>query len=442
MWLLLKNGRIIDPGRGIDQIGDLLIEDGCIRSLSAACELPSPLAGEVRGEGEICDCTGLVIAPGLIDMHAHLREPGFEHKETIKTGACAAVSGGFSTVLGMPNTKPAIDNGAMVEYVLNVGKGAAANVLISGAATKANEGTEMAEIGDMIEAGAVAISDDAFPIQSADLMRRVMEYCRMFDVPVLTHCEDKSMTAEGTVNEGIACTILGLRPWPRQAEEIMIWRNILLAELSGCRLHIQHVTTKGGVEAIRWAKSRGINVTCETCPQYFSLTDQALNSYDTKAKCNPPLRTPDDVDAIKAGLADGTIDVIATDHAPHSREDKEVEFQDAAFGMVGLETALGLVVTNLVETGVLSLSDALLKMTARPACILGLDRGNLAEGAPADITVIDPNAIWVVRSSEFKSLGKNTPFEGFYLKGSVVATIVGGELRHGFLNNVQVAGKA
>ena len=419
MWLLLKNGRIIDPSRSIDQTGDLLIVDGKIAGIGKTA--PS-------GEGETIDCKGCVIAPGLIDMHVHLREPGFEHKETIATGAKAAAAGGFATILGMPNTKPAVDNRAVVEYVLNEGKCADVNVLTSGAATKNNEGVEMAEIGDMIDAGAVAISDDAFPVQSADLLRRVMEYCRMFDVPVLTHCEDKTLTLDSVMNEGLNSTILGLRPWPRQAEDIMVLRNILLAELAGCRLHIQHVSTAGSVEAIRWAKDKGISVTCETCPQYFSLTDDALSTYDTNAKMNPPLRTSADIEAIRAGLVDGTIDAIATDHAPHSLEDKQVELAYAAFGIVGLETAVSLVITNLVKPGVLSLPDAIAEMTVAPARILGLEAGTLADGAVADVTVIDPEAKVTVRAAEFKSMGRNTPFEGFELTGKAVATVVAGKV--------------
>ena len=428
MWLLLKNGRIIDPSRGIDKTGDLLIEDGRISGIG--CPAPGEPDSEIR-PSSVIDCTGLVIAPGLIDMHVHLREPGFEHKETIATGAKAAAAGGFTTILGMPNTKPAIDNRAVVEYVLNVGKCADVNVLTSGAATKGNDGAEMAEIGDMIDAGAVAISDDAFPVQSADMMRRVMEYSRMFDVPVLTHCEDKSMTQDAVMNEGINATILGLKPWPRQAEELMVWRNILLAELTGCKLHIQHVSTAGSIAAIRCAKDRGIKVTCETGPQYFSLTDAALNTYDTNAKISPPLRTEDDVEAIKAALADGTIDAIATDHAPHSLEDKQVELAYAAFGMVGLETAVPLVITNLVKPGVVTLSEAIAKMTVAPMSILSLSKdgaGTLADGAVADVTVIDPEAKVTVRAAEFKSMGRNTPFEGFELTGKAVKTIVAGKV--------------
>lgn len=426
MWTLFKNGRIVDPSQGIDKVADLLINDGRVSEIGAIDSKKLD-----PKDGNIYDAAGFVIAPGLIDMHVHLREPGFEYKETINTGAQAAAAGGFTTILAMPNTKPAVDNRALVEFVINKGKSSVVNVLTTGAATKGNEGREMAEIGDMLEAGAVAISDDAFPVQSADLMRRVMEYSRMFDVPVLTHCEDKSMTEDGVMNEGITCTVLGLRPWPRQAEEIMIWRNILLAQQTGCRLHIQHVSTAGGVEAVKWAKDKGIKVTCETGPQYFSLTDQALNTYDPNAKMNPPLRTQADIDAIKVALADGTIDAIATDHAPHALNEKEVEMQYAAFGIVGLETSLPLVLTNLVKSGVLTLGDAITRMTTGPAGVLGIEAGTLKQDAPADITVIDLDASVTVKSAEFKSKGKNTPFEGFELTGKAVATIVGGKVVYG-----------
>ncbi len=425
MWVLLRNGRIVDPSQGLDRTADLLIENGRVSRIGQVDE------PNLDSEGIAYDCSGQVITPGLIDMHVHLREPGFEHKETIQTGARSAAAGGFTTIVGMPNTRPAVDNRAIVEYVLNKGRGCGVHVLTAGAATKGNEGAEISEIGDMVEAGAVAVSDDAFPVQSADVMRRVMEYTRMFDVAFLAHCEDKSMTVDSIMNEGITSTMLGLRPWPRQAEEIMVWRNILLADLSGCRLHIQHVSTAGSVHAVKWAKARGIRVTCETGPQYFSLTDQALTSYDTNAKINPPLRTQADVEAIKQGLADGTIDVIATDHAPHAQEDKEVELQNAAFGMVGLETSLALVITNLVKTGVMTLGEVIAKMTSEPARVLGLQCGTLAEGAVADVTVMDPEASFTVRSSEFKSKGRNTAFEGFQLTGRAVATVVNGEVVHG-----------
>ncbi len=426
MRLLLKNGRIIDPAQGIDRVADLLIEDGKVSRI-----------GKVDGKkSDNCaayDVSGLVVTPGLIDMHVHMREPGQEHKETIETAALAAAAGGFTTILGMPNTSPAIDNRATVEYVLNKGRQAAVHVLTCGAATKGNEGAEMAEIGDMISAGAVAISDDAFPVQSADLMRMVMQYSKMFDVPVIAHCEDKTMTRDAVMNEGITCTILGLRPWPRQAEEIMIARNITLCELTGCRLHIQHVTTAGGVDLVRQAKAKGLPVTAETCPQYFSLTDEALNDYDSNAKCCPPLRAQADLDAIKAGLADGTIDVIATDHAPHALEEKEVELPYAPFGMIGLETALPLVITNLVKTNVLSLADAIAKLTAAPAKVLGLKSGTLAVGSVADVTIIDPDAAIKVDASKMKSFARNTPFDGAKLTGKVVGTIVAGEIKCGEL---------
>ncbi|MEN6357375.1 MAG: dihydroorotase [Armatimonadota bacterium] len=423
MWFLIKNGRVIDPSQNLDKTADLLVENGRVSKIGKVSAEKLD-----KNEGSVYDASGLVVTPGLIDMHVHLREPGFEYKETIETGAQAAAAGGFTTIVGMPNTKPAVDNRAVVEYVLNKGKSAAVNVLTTGAATKANDGKEMAELGEMIAAGAVAISDDAFPVQSADLMRRVMEYAAMLGVPFLAHCEDKTMTGDGIMNEGLTSTILGLRPWPRQAEEIMIWRNIMIADLAKCRLHIQHVTTAGGVEAIRWAKSRGIAITCETCPHYFSLTDEALNEYDTNAKVCPPLRTQSDVDALKEALADGTIDIIATDHAPHAQNEKEVELQDAAFGAVGLETALPLVLTNLVKTGVLSLSDAIAKMTIAPANALGIDSGTLKEGAIADITIIDPETKVTVKASEFKSKSRNTPFDGMKLTGKAVVTIVGGKV--------------
>ncbi|MCE5315029.1 MAG: dihydroorotase [Armatimonadota bacterium] len=423
MWLLLKGGRVIDPSQSIDQIADLLIENGLVSKIGKVSE-----KGLDSAQGSVLDVAGKVVTPGLIDMHVHLREPGFEYKETIETGARSAAAGGFTTIVGMPNTKPAIDNRAVVEFVLNKGKRAAVNVLTTGAATKGNDGKEMAELGEMVEAGAVAISDDAFPVQSADLMRRVMEYAAMLDVPFLAHCEDKSMTYDGLMDEGIMSTILGLRPWPRQAEEIMIWRNILLADLTKCRLHVQHVTTKGGVEAIRWAKSRGIRVKCETCPQYFSLAGEVLKSYDTNAKVCPPLRTKSDVEALKQALSDGTIDVISTDHAPHALHEKEVEFQDAAFGVVGLETSVPLVITNLVKPGVLTLADAIARMTIAPAQALGIDAGTLKKGSVADITVLDTDAKVIVKASEFKSKGRNTPFEGMELTGRAVKTIVGGEI--------------
>ncbi|MDI6829438.1 MAG: dihydroorotase, partial [Armatimonadota bacterium] len=373
--------------------------------------------------------TGMVILPGLIDMHVHLREPGFEYKEDITTGSRAAVAGGFTSIACMPNTNPVVDNRSVVEFILcRANEVGLAKVFPIGALTKEMKGEEMAEIGDMLEGGAVAFSDDAFPLQNSGLMRRVMDYCAMLDVPVITHCEDLSLSDEGLMNEGITSTILGLKGIPREAEEIMVARNIMLARLTGCRLHIAHVSTKGSVELIRHAKEDGANITCETCPQYFSLTDEALRNYDTNAKINPPLRTSDDVAAIKEGLADGTIDVIATDHAPHAIEEKETEFAIAANGMVGLETAVGLVITELVKPGILSLANAFMKMTAAPAKILGLGLGKLEVGSPANITVIDPQLEWIVDPSKFYSRSKNTPLKGRKLTGAPVLTIINGKI--------------
>lgn len=425
MWALLKGGRVIDPASGLDAVADVLIQDGLIADVGR-------LDGVSRSEYQVFDVSGTVVCPGLIDMHVHLREPGFEHKETIETGSRAAAAGGFATVVCMPNTNPVIDNRALVEFVTRSSRDTGlAQVLVAGAITKGLNGELMAEMGEMAEAGAVAFTDDAFPVQNARLMRLCMEYARMLDIPVLTHCEDKALSADGLVNEGIVATIAGLRGMPAAAEGVMVARNIALAELTGCRLHVQHVSTAGSVEIIRQAKQSGIRLTCETCPQYFSLTDEAVATYDTATKTNPPLRTARDVEAIKAGLADGTIDVIATDHAPHAAEDKEVEYEVAAFGMVGLETALGLVITELVKPGILSLPEAIAKMTVAPASALGLRVGTLAKGAKADIAILDPDAEWTVRAAEFKSKGRNTPFEGWKLTGRAAATVVGGSVVFG-----------
>lgn len=428
MLQLLKGGRVIDPAQGIDKVADVLIRDGVIEKIGDV-----ELSSLNRSPVEQYDVSGKVVAPGLIDIHVHLREPGAEHKETIETGARAAAAGGFTTILAMPNTQPAPDNRAVVEYVIRRGQETGINVLACGALTKGMNGQEMAEIGDIAEAGASAVSDDGFPIQNPLIMRRVMEYAGMLGLPVLTHCEDKTLAADGVMNEGIASTILGLRGIPGAAEVSMVHRNILIAELAGAHVHIQHASCAGTVEAVRAAKARGIKVTCETCPQYFTLTDEALGDYSTNCKMNPPLRTNADIEAIKAGLADGTIDTIATDHAPHSLEDKEVEMTVASFGIVGLETALPLTITKLVDSGVLTLPQAIEKLTAGPAKALGLDRGTLKEGALADIVVFDPEAEITVDATKFKSMGRNTPFNGMKLKGKVIATIAGGKVASGEL---------
>lgn len=418
--MLLRGGRIVDPAQGMDQVADLLIEDGRIARI-----------GQIKTADQIIDVSGKFVLPGLIDMHVHLREPGFEYKEDIESGARAAVAGGFTAVACMPNTNPAADNRSVIESILGrADEVGLARVYPMGALTKGNKGEEMAEMGDMQQGGAVAFSDDAFPIQQSIVMRRVMDYCAMLDVPVVTHCEDTSLSGEGFMNEGLTSTILGLRGIPAEAEEVMVARNIVLARLTGCRLHIQHVSTKGSVELIREAKDQGVKVTCETCPQYFSLTEETVIGYDTNTKINPPLRTADDVAAIKAGLADDTIDVIATDHAPHAVEEKETEYAAALNGMVGLETAVGLTVTELVKTGTLTLAEVVQKMSLGPARVLGVEGGSLAVGAPADVTVLDLDAEWIVEPAKFRSRSKNTPLGGRMLTGLPVMTVVGGKIAH------------
>ncbi len=416
--LLLKGGRIVDPSQRLDQVADLLIEDGKIAQI-----------GEFTAADQVIDVSGKVVLPGLIDMHVHLREPGFEYKEDIESGSRAAAAGGFTAVACMPNTNPVTDNRSVIESIVKrADEVGLVRVYPMGALTKGNKGEEMAEMGDMQEGGAVAFSDDAFPIQQSIIMRRVMDYCAMLDVPVVTHCEDTSLSGEGFMNEGLTSTVLGLRGIPAEAEEVMVARNIMLARLTGCRLHIQHVSTSVSVDLIREAKEAGIKVTCETCPQYFALTEDAVVGYDTNTKINPPLRTAEDVAAIKAGLADGTIDVIATDHAPHAIEEKETEYAVALNGMVGLETSVGLTLTELVKAGTLTLAEAVEKMSAAPARILGVTGGSLAIGAPADVTVLDLDAEWIVDPAKFESRSKNTPLGGRKLTGLPVMTVVGGKI--------------
>ncbi len=419
MRLLLKGGRILDTSQGLDKVADLLIEDGVVAEIGSIT---------AKADDQVEDVTGKVVVPGLIDMHVHLREPGFEHKEDVRSGTRAAIAGGFTSIAAMPNTKPVTDNRSVVEFIrMRAAEAGLARVHPIGALTKELKGDEIAEIGDMIAGGAVAFSDDAFPIENAGLMRRAMDYCAMFDKPVIVHCEDKALADDGFMNEGLLATILGLKGIPREAEEIAVYRNVMIANLTGCRLHVAHVSTRGSVEIIRQAKEDGVTVTCETCPQYFTLTEDAVKGYDTNAKINPPLRSADDVAAIKEGLADGTIDVIATDHAPHAIEEKETEFAYAFCGMVGLETALGLALTELVHAGVISLASAIEKMTAAPARILGLENG-IKIGNAADITVIDPDAKWTVDPAKFYSKSKNTPLGGRELIGAASLTIVGGRV--------------
>lgn len=433
MRLLISGGRIIDPASSFDGVGDVLVEDGVI----AFCgeRLPEEMKS---GEERLYDASGLVVTPGLIDMHVHLREPGQEYKETLETGGMAAAAGGFTSVVPMPNTVPAVDNRATVEYVVRRAKETSpVRVWPTVAATKGNANEEMSEIADCKAAGAIAVTDDAFPLQSAEMTRRVMEYCRTFDLPLLTHCEDKSMTKGAVMNEGLSATVLGLKGMPKAAEDLQVSRNIELAQMTGCRLHILHISSRRSIQMVREAKARGVRVSCETCPQYFSLDDAICLGYNTLAKCSPPIRTRDDIEAVKEGVADATIDAIATDHAPHAAHEKECEFQTAAFGMIGLETALGLTVSKLVDTGVISLSEAVRKMSTAPAEILGLPLGRLSVQSPADITVFDPSEEWTVDPELFQSKSRNTPFAGWRLRGRAVTTIVAGRVVYGEVRSAE-----
>jgi dihydroorotase len=420
MNILIKNGQMIDPANKVDEKLDILLSDGKTARLGKPGSIPADGA-------QVVDASGKILVPGLVDMHVHLREPGFEYKETIKTGAAAAKAGGFTSVCCMPNTNPVNDNRSVTEFILSEATDAPARVFPIGAITKGSKGEELAEMAELHSAGCMAVSDDGKPVMNAAIMRRAMEYSKIFDIPIISHSEDCALSNTGVMNEGFVSTELGLRGIPAAAEEVMIARDIALAELTGCRLHIAHVSTAGSVRMLREAKARGVKVTAETCPHYFTLTEEAVRGYNTMAKMNPPLRTADDVAAIKQGLKDGTIDVIATDHAPHGMDEKSVEFDYAPFGIVGLETAIGLVF-KLVHEGLLSMSEAVRKMSLNPVSILRINKGTLSAGADADITIIDPNAEWTVDSSQFKSKSKNTPFDGWKLKGKAVQTIVGGRL--------------
>jgi dihydroorotase len=420
MNLLIKNGHIIDPANRVDEKLDILVSDGKIAKLGK----PGSISAD---SAQVIDAAGKLVVPGLIDMHVHLREPGFEYKETIATGTAAAQAGGFTSVCCMPNTNPVNDNRSVTEFILSQAKEAPARVFPIGAITKGSKGEELAEMGELFAAGCCAISDDGKPVVNAAIMRRALEYSKIFDMLVIAHCEDSTLAAKGVMNEGAVSTELGLRGIPRAAEDVMTGRDIALAEHTGARLHIAHVSTAGSVRMVRDAKARGVKVTAETCPHYFSLTDEAVRGYNTMAKMNPPLRTADDVAAIKQGLQDGTIDVIATDHAPHAADEKSGEFDYAPFGIVGLETALGLTL-KLVDEGVLSLTAAVRKLSTNPAAILKIGKGTLAVGADADITIIDPIAEWIVDASQFKSKSRNTPFDGWKLKGKAVQTFAGGRL--------------
>jgi dihydroorotase len=425
MRLLIKNGYIIDPAQGVNTGRSLLIEEGrIVGSSSHGDPIPS--------DTEVFDATGLIVAPGFIDMHVHLREPGQEYKETIASGTAAAVAGGFTTVCAMPNTSPVNDNAAVTRFVIEQAQRAGfADVLPIGSITKNSEGTELAEMGEMKDAGIVAVSDDGRPVPNAGIMRRAMEYARGFDLPLIDHCEDKSLARGGTMHEGHWSIVLGMGGLPAAAEEVDAIRDCALAELTGARMHLAHVSTRGALQAVRRAKNNGLALTCEVAPHHWTLTDEAVQDYDTNTKMSPPLRSRDHLDAILEGIRDGTVDAIASDHAPHHADEKELEFDQAPFGIVGLETSIGLALDRLVNEGIISLERLVELCSTNPARILKLqDRGTLVTGARADVTIVDPVMAWTFDASRSKSKSRNTPFNGYRFRGGVVATLVAGRLLH------------
>jgi len=425
MRILLKNGRVVDPSRGVDETLDVLIEDGKISKLEA--DIPKTKSG---GETTY-DLAGLIVAPGFIDMHVHLREPGREDKETIESGGRAAAAGGFTSVACMANTTPVNDNQSVTDFILTQARAKSpVRVYPVGAVSKGLLGEQLSEIGELVRRGAVAISDDGAPVASGFLMRKALEYSRMFGVPVISHAEDPSLADGGVMNEGYFSTLLGLKGLHAAAEEVMVYRDIRLAEVTGGRLHIAHLSTAGSVELVRTAKARGVKVTAEATPHHFTLTEEALVGYDTNMKMKPPLRRAEDRDAILQGLKDGAIDAVASDHAPHCQEEKEVEYDTAPFGVVGLETSVSLGLDRLVATSLLSLSRFVELYSAAPARILGLKSGTLAPGCDADVTVFSAKKEIVVDPSHFRSRSRNTPFGGMKLRGAPLMTIVGGEIVH------------
>ncbi len=426
MRILIKNARVIDPASGLDQKMDLLVERGKIAEIRPG--IPEGERKQGQGSEEVIDGKGKVLVPGLIDMHCHLREPGHEYKETIASGSQAGAAGGYTSLVCMANTLPVNDNQAVTEYILRKAReGACTHVFPVGAVSKDLKGESLAEMGELKEAGAVAFSDDGNPLMNPGFMRRALEYASDLGVPIISHCEDLQLVGQGVMNEGTVSTILGLRGIPPAAEEVMVLRDIALAELTGAALHIAHMSAAGSVRALRDAKARGINVTAETAPHYFTLTDEAVRQYDPNTKMNPPLRTAEDVEAIIAGLRDGTIDAIATDHAPHSAVEKDLEFDYAANGIIGLETALPLSL-KLVHDGHLSLMQVIEKFTIQPAKILGLNRGRLEVGACADLTLIDLQREETIEVRAFRSKSRNSPFQGWALRGFAALTMVAGRI--------------
>lgn len=419
MRYLIKGGIIVDPVKETMLQQDLMVNNGLIVDIGTEI---------LDQNARIIDATGHYVCPGLLDMHVHLREPGYEYKEDIASGTRAAAMGGFTAVACMPNTNPVADNAAVINYILQRAEGMPAQVYPIGALTKGSAGKELTEMEDLRTAGAVALSDDGQPVMDSGMMYRVMQYAAMLGLPVISHCEDLSLAGGGLMHEGIVSAMLGLKGIPAAAEEIMVARDILLAEATGCKLHLAHISTEGSVRLVRQAKERGVNITAEVGPHHFTLTEEAVQGFNTNAKVNPPLRRKEDVQAIKEGLREGIIDVIATDHAPHAFHEKDAEFQYAPNGLIGLETAVGLVFTELVHTGILTVPGAVARLCSNPRRILGLPGGFLELGGAADITIIDPKLSEVVEPDKLQSKSKNTPFGGRRLTGWPVATISGGIL--------------
>lgn len=420
MKLLIKNGHVVDPKSRIDGVFDVLAIDGKIAGISK----------DIDNDGcEIINAKGKYVLPGLVDAHCHLRDPGYEYKEDLESGTRSAAAGGFTSIACMPNTNPVADNEAVIRYIINKAKQEGyVNVFPIGAITKGQKGEELAEIGEMKFAGAVAVSDDGKPVRSASLMKKALQYASNFDMTVISHCEDLDLVEEGVMNEGYMSTIMGLKGIPSAAEEVMVARELILAEYTGVPLHIAHVSTALSVNLIRSAKKRGVNVTCETCPHYFSLTEEACAGYNTNAKVNPPLRTASDVLVITEGIADDTIDIIATDHAPHHADEKNIEFSLAANGLIGFETAVPLAVTYLLKPGIITMSKLVEKMSLNPSRILSINKGSLDIGNAADITILDINEQITVEVEKFQSKSKNSPYDGSKLYGTVWATIVDGKI--------------
>ena len=418
---LIRNGHVIDPANNVDEVMDILIEDRIISKVGVGLK-PTPTDVVINAEGEL-------VLPGLVDMHVHLRQPGREDKETIESGCQAAARGGVTSVCTMPNTQPVTDNRQVVEFILaEAQKIDLIHIHPAAAITKGLEGKELTEIAELHSSGVVAITDDGRSVMNAEIMRRAMEYAKMCGVVVVSHCEDLSLTEHGVMNEGLMATRLGLRGMPNMSEAVMVAREILLAELTGAHIHCTHISTKESVDLIRQAKGRGICVTCDVTPHHLTLTEEAVKGYDPNMKMNPPLRTVEDTEALQQGLKDGVIGAIVTDHAPHTEADKDVEFDQAPFGVIGLETSLGVVATELVAKGKLSWKELVLRMSTQPAEILGIPAGTLSPGRPADVIIVDPQKKWKVIPEEFRSKSRNSPFIGKELKGKVVTTICCGKI--------------